>query len=492
MKKIIIGVIVLALIAGGGYFLWRSQVVGNAAPEPAPVADAGTTPTIPPVKAGDQVVADAVVEPIRSAELSLATGGIVAEVLVAEGEAVEEGEIILRLDSKQQAAAVAQAEATLRRAQASLAELKAGARSQEIEAQRAAIAAAEAQREKVDEGALPEEIAAAKAALASAQTNYEKLMEGPEPEDIAAGEAALVSAQAAYDDLLKGKDEEEIKIAQAALKQAEINLQLAQSDYDQVAWVEDIGARQESLRLQQATLDYESAKANYDLAMKEASDAELKAAAAQIAAAKAELARLRDSPTAEEIAAAQAQIAQAKAELARLERDLPADTAAANAEIRRAKANLALTEAGARPETIAAAEADIAAAEAAMQQAQVALQDTELRAPFAGTIAWLDAKEGEQVSPGVSIVQLADLSAWQIETDDLTELSVVRVNEGDPVAITFDAIPDLELPGKVQRIKLVGENKQGDITYTVIVIPDEHDARLRWKMTAVVTIEPRD
>jgi hypothetical protein len=29
-------------------------------------------------------------------------------------------------------------------------------------------------------------------------------------------------------------------------------------------------------------------------------------------------------------------------------------------------------------------------------------------------------------------VQLVDLSAWQIETDDLTELNVVRVTEGAP------------------------------------------------------------
>jgi HlyD family secretion protein len=163
---------------------------------------------------------------------------------------------------------------------------------------------------------------------------------------------------------------------------------------------------------------------------------------------------------------------------------------AAGAEISRAQAQLELLEAGARAETIAAAEAEVVAAEAALEQAQVALAETELKAPFAGNVARLDAKVGEQVGPGSPVVTLADLSAWQIETDDLTELNIVQVQEGDPVTITFDAIPDLELPGKVVRLKAIGENKMGDITYTVIIRPDEDDDRLRWNMTATVVIAP--
>ncbi len=82
------------------------------------------------------------------------------------------------------------------------------------------------------------------------------------------------------------------------------------------------------------------------------------------------------------------------------------------------------------------------------------------------------------------------MSRWQIETDDLTELSVVYLQEGDSVMIRFDALPGVELPGTVGRIKSIGENKQGDITYTVIIEPEEHDERLLWNMTAAVVIEP--
>ena len=108
---------------------------------------------------------------------------------------------------------------------------------------------------------------------------------------------------------------------------------------------------------------------------------------------------------------------------------------------------------------------------------------------MAGVMAQLDADVGEQVAPGQVVVRLADTSQWQIETDDLTELDVVDVQVGAPVEITFDAMPDLELTGTVERIKAIGENKLGDMTYTVIIRPDRLDDRMRWNMTATVTIE---
>ena len=159
--------------------------------------------------------------------------------------------------------------------------------------------------------------------------------------------------------------------------------------------------------------------------------------------------------------------------------------------MRRAQAQLDLLEAGARPESAAAAEADVASARAAVQQAQAALDETVLTAPFAGTVAQMTPAVGESVSPGVPVVQLADLTEWQIETDDLTELDVVRVSEGAEVQLRFDALPGVELTGHVSQIKPIGVNKQGDITYTVVIIPDEFNDQLRWNMTAAVTIQTK-
>ena len=57
--------------------------------------------------------------------------------------------------------------------------------------------------------------------------------------------------------------------------------------------------------------------------------------------------------------------------------------------------------------------------------------------------------------------------------------------------ITVDALPGVEIPGKVTRIRAYGENRQGDIVYMVVVKPDRQDERLRWNMTASVSIKPR-
>jgi len=44
------------------------------------------------------------------------------------------------------------------------------------------------------------------------------------------------------------------------------------------------------------------------------------------------------------------------------------------------------------------------------------------------------------------------------------------------------------MAGQVTRIRSLGENRQGDITYRVIITPNEQDSRLRWNMTASVVI----
>ena len=218
--------------------------------------------------------------------------------------------------------------------------------------------------------------------------------------------------------------------------------------------------------------------------------ASVKGAEARLARAHAVLAQLRTLPYQEDVAAARAALAQTVLEQLRSAEEAVAVRAAANAQVERAEARLDALLAGARPEETAAAEADVAAAAADLAQARAALAETQLNAPFAGTVASLDVKVGEQVAPGNPIVRLADLSEWQIETTDLTELSIISIAEGDEVIITLDAIPDLELPGSVSRIKVIGENRHGDMTYTVIVKPDYHDDRLRWNMTASVSIEP--
>ncbi|MEZ4767129.1 MAG: HlyD family efflux transporter periplasmic adaptor subunit [Caldilineales bacterium] len=425
------GLIMLIILLAAALLAACSSNNAASTATPAPVAVAA------PVRAANEIIVDGVVVPVRSAALNLPTGGIVGEILVAEGAPVSAGEPILRLRAERQQAAVAQAEAALGAAQARLAELTAGARTQEIEAAAAAVDAANAQIDRLQAGARAEDIAAAQAAVDGAQASLQRVQEGAPEGQIIAATANVADAEAA--------------------------LRLAQAAYDQVAGQPDVGRRPESLQLEQATNAYNAAVAQLD--------------------------DLTKGATAAEIAAAQASVRQAQAQLESVRAAArPADLASAQAELRRAQAQYDLLTAGARPETVAAVEADVASARAAVQQAQAALDETVLTAPFAGTVAQMVPAVGETVSPGAPVVELADLTAWQIETDDLTELDVVRVSEGAPVVLNFDALPGVELTGHVSQIKPIGVNKQGDITYTVVIIPDEFNDQLRWNMTAAVTI----
>ncbi len=401
-------------------------------------AQAQPTATPQPVRAASQVVADAAVVPVLKSSLSMPAGGIVQEVLVAEGDSVEAGQPLLRLRSLSQQAAVAQAEAGVARAQARVDELKAGPR--------------------------PEEITVAQAAVDMAAAGLDKLSQGARAEDIAASQAALDGARASLQKAQQGGTQQQIIAATADLANAEAALRLAQAAYDRVASEADIASRPELLHLEQATNALNAARARLD--------------------------DVKRGGTAADIAAAQAQVRQAQAQLDGVKAPArAADLAAAQADLRRAQAQLDLLRAGARPETILAAEADLASTEAALQQTRSVLSDMELRAPFAGVVAEIAPAVGEQVGPGAKVVLLADFSTWQIETDDLTELDVVKVKEGSSATIEFDALPDVQLTGTVVQIKPVGVNKQGDITYTVVIRPNEHDDRLRWNMTATVTIE---
>ena len=169
-------------------------------------------------------------------------------------------------------------------------------------------------------------------------------------------------------------------------------------------------------------------------------------------------------------------------------------TDVAQANLDSAKSDLAKLNAdGINPDDLKVAQANVDNATAQVSAAQSALDDLTLKAPFDGTIIANNLKVGETASPAGAQPQvvMANSSDWEIETTDLTELNINNIHEGDPVKVTFDAIPGLELTGTVLRIQSLGTNKQGDITYKVTVKLDKQDARLRWNMTASVAFANR-
>lgn len=333
----------------------------------------------------------------------------------------------------------------------------------------------------------------AQSVLDEAQLNLQKMQEGARPEEIAAARSALAITSAALTDA-ESIDDNERTAAALNLANARSALQLAQAEYDKIAWAGDVGTTPQALALETATLDYEAARANYEGILNGARPEEIEAAQAAVAAARSSLAQteagvnsaqaaldlVREGASAEEIAAAQAAVTRAEANLAQAEAGIGSARAASD-----------LVLDGATPEEIAIAEASVAQAEANLTAAQTALDQAVLVAPFDGTVSEIHVREGEQVISGFPdepVMTLGDLSTMRVETTDLRETDVGRIAVGQEVDITFDALPDTLLKGKVVYISPKASSEQGGVNYTTIIEFDELDPRLRWGMTAYVNI----
>jgi len=518
VKKLMIGIIVLALLGGGAYLYF-----GRSAPAPAeaPVAAAA------PVLASNAIVAEAKVVPARSAELSLPTSGTIAEVLVTEGDQVKAGQVLARLDTAAQQAVVAQNAARLRKSEADLADLLDGPQLEDIAVAEAGLRQAQAQLRQTLGRVTPADIQAAQASLQAAQATLAELKAGDKNPELRAAQATLGQAQAALESqrsqLSSGKSDAELRLQQASerLIQAQTAYSLAKWNWQHVQEegtdpytphvpdaqnpgkttrnkLNEAQKQQYHDAFTQAEAELHSAEASVQQAQIASDSARqseisgLTIAEQNLVSAQANLDRVTSGITTERLASAKAQLANAQATLGKLRgSQRENEIAIAQGGVDAAQASLLKLRAEPQQSTLQAMQAQADADKAALEAARVELARMELKAPFDGIVAGLDVKANEFVVAGTPVVRLADSSAWQIETTDLTELSVAKAYAGAPATITFDALPGVSLPGTVTRIKGFGENKQGDITYTVVVKPKVEDARLRWNMSASVSIDGR-
>jgi HlyD family secretion protein len=195
----------------------------------------------------------------------------------------------------------------------------------------------------------------------------------------------------------------------------------------------------------------------HDAALKDAALAE---AEAQLAQSRARLARTRAAGRASEVAAQRARVealraaeASARREAERAERlqasgagaEAVAERtrfAATRARAERAEAEAALdTLLSPRPEDLALAQAELAAAEAAVARALAEAGMARLRAPIAGTVLRVLAREGEGVGTD-GVLELADLSAIDV---------VAEVFETDMPRLRPGAAAEILVPGETNR-----------------------------------------
>jgi HlyD family secretion protein len=369
-----------------------SVLPGQATPTPQP----GPLEEFNPV-----VSATGVVVPLQWARLSLPGSGVVEELAVSEDEAVEAGQMLIRLQGKEQLEAA---------------------------------------------------IAAARYELAAAEHSLEKLYEDPELM-VAGSNQAIVDARLAIRDaerrvrnLNTPSSESNIEQALATMIMAKDKLDKAKEDYEPYENKPEDNLTRAGLLNKKA-----KAKQDYDAAVRR-------------------LNNLKGSANDLDIAEAEADLMLAEAQLAVAERDYQ------------------MYQAGPDPAEVALVEERIANAEEQLKAAIAALDDQFLQAPFAGMVSELSVHANEWIAPGQPVLTVADLDHLRVETTDLNEIDVARVEVGDKVTVTFDALPELVIEGIVVRIASKADEGAG-VNYPVVIELADIPKNLRWGMTAFVDIQ---
>jgi RND family efflux transporter MFP subunit len=160
--------------------------------------------------------------------------------------------------------------------------------------------------------------------------------------------------------------------------------------------------------------------------------------------------------------------------LAREQAIINAQTAITNAEL-----TLNQKVAGARAE-------DIASAKASLASANLNYENTIVRAPFDGQIGSVSASVGQQTNSqqGVATIITKD----KIAEISLNEIDIVNVKLGQPVELTFDAIPGEVFMGSIAQIDTVGINTSNVVSFaTKISIPNA-DERIKSGMSVTANI----
>lgn len=140
---------------------------------------------------------------------------------------------------------------------------------------------------------------------------------------------------------------------------------------------------------------------------------------------------------------------------------------------------------------VEAAQASINVAQAAVNAAEIAVENTNIRAPFAGTVLTKNADVGEIVAPfGASatsraaVVSIADMTSLEVEAD-VSESNIERITPEQPCEIVLDAYQDTRYPGKVSKIVPTADRAKATVLTKIKFI--QRDARVLPEMSAKVT-----
>jgi HlyD family secretion protein len=197
------------------------------------------------------------------------------------------------------------------------------------------------------------------------------------------------------------------------------------------------------------------------------------------------------------IAKAQLDCDQAARDLDAIQK-LAAKGAAAPSEVVQAQTRLEIAQASLHaleeqkkkpfaPVELTRAQSTVEEAEAARAAANQVIEQSNVHAPFAGTVFSLPVTRFSYIEPGAEILQLADLSKLQVHAYfDEPEIGDLQLN--NPVSIVWDAKPNLKFHGHIIRLPSsiidYGTRRVGEVLISI----DDSNGVLLPNISVVVTV----
>jgi HlyD family secretion protein len=521
--------VLLAVIAGVVFWLLPARL--------APVTPT-TTATVSQGSLTTNVSGSGSVAAARSVDLSFQQSSTITAVNVAVGDTVKTGQTLATIDTSDLKLALQQAQANLKSAQASYDQTKRGtATASDLASAQAALDSAKAQFAKTKTGTVTD-VQSAQANLVSAQAKLDAL-KNPTQADVSAAQSkvdqARTSLQSTQNSASQAKTNAQLALQNSvnALTQTQSKFATAQENWQHVQdtgtdpnqpSTTDATGKKKPNKLNdaqrqsfydafvqaQASLDsaqnaVTQAQVAFDAArQKEVTDNDQAQAAVQDAQATLD-ALLH--PNANDLAQAQAAVTQAQTQLTSLQKGgTLASLASAQAQVTQAQAGLDKLTAPATDADLASAEAGVLQAQVNVDTAQNNLDKATLVAPFDGVVSavglQVGSTTGSNISSGTtgssssstgsssssSSITLVDRSQLHINVN-LSETDAAKVAIGQPVTLTFDAVPDVTLTGKVATIAPSATTSQNVVTYPVQINFDVGKAPIKIGMSATADIQ---
>jgi HlyD family secretion protein len=410
-----------------------------------------------------------VLEPFTTVEVKSNVGGQVVFLGADEGDHVQAGQVIARIDPADSESALEQSQADLD-----------SARSRVTQAQLALT---------MQRAQYPTQLRSAEQAVESAKARLAQAEEQAriQPElteaSIAQATSNLAGAKAAYEQAKSVSIPQKTVAARTSLDQAKANYEYADKELTRYRELLAKGFVPRS--------DVESAQQRYDVAK------------AQLGSAQQQYETIAND-TQQDLETAQAKVEQAEAALRTAQANRAQDklkqdeVASARASLLQAEASLQNVRATVHQDAvkkgdITQAEAQVKRAEAAVDNARTQLGYTTITAPRSGVVVKKYVEEGSIVAgartsaigtgSGVALLEIADVSRMQAIVD-VDETDVAQIKAGLAVDVTVDAYPKELYTGVVTKIAPQTTTVQNVTTIPVTVEIDAPDLRLKPGMNA--------